>query len=100
MESAVVGPVHTVQSVHITLEPTAARAKSTTGKKSLCPQLTSSGIMRIRYESGTAVPEDNIPVSFVNHGQHRDVYFGFSVRLGRLALKIQPRYDAVTNEMN
>ena len=93
------GPVHTVHSVRITLDPITARATSQTGKKSWYPELHTSGIAHIQYQSGTA--EDNIQVSFADHGVNRDVYFGKSVRLGDVAFKIQHAAQTSTkNEKN
>ena len=88
MSSVVVGPVHAVHSVRIVLDPRAARARNNAGKRSLYPELLTSGIAHIKFKYGPA--EDNIKVSFVDHGANRDVYFGHSVRLGDVALKIQP----------
>ena len=93
--SSVVGPVHAVDSVRIMLNPLSGRAKTQKGKKSLYPDLYTSGTACIRYVSREA--EETIDVHYAAKSAHRDVYFGSTVRLGDVAFKIEPT-DQISNQ--
>ena len=95
--SSVVGTEHAVDSVRITFNPLSGRAKTPKGKgkKSLYPDLYTSGTACIRYVSREA--EETIDVHYAAKSAHRDVYFGSTVRLGDVAFKIEPT-DQISNQ--
>ena len=86
-----------VSQFQLTFDIGSGKAATPQGKRSLYPRLDKVARARVQWTDGR---DEEIVLTYYDHGQWRDVFTGQSKRFGLLIFKMQPAsYDSIRKEV-